>query len=173
MKASIRAEERSKRGSALEKALTDLQAMKTQAPANLPELDEQLRAAELELKSATDKAMAALRESGNPASQRILEGAQSLVLDAKTGRRALSHALPGIDAMTDGSSVSWQVHLVQDGHTNLQLGLDIAQGLTAGLLRSKAATSRRMDRADSRKQSSDDTTPRRGQRRSPSRWCWI
>ncbi len=134
MKASIRAEERSKRESALEKALTDLQAMKTQAPANLPELDEQLRAAELELKAATDKAMAALRESGNPASQRILEGTQSLVLDAKTGRRALSHALPGIDAMTDGSSVSWLVHLVQDGHTNLQLGLDIAQGLTGGFV---------------------------------------
>ncbi|MFN9717954.1 MAG: DUF1549 domain-containing protein, partial [Planctomycetota bacterium] len=140
MKPSIRAEERSQRTSALEKAIADLQAVKAECPATFPELDEQLRAAELELKAVTDKAMAWLRESGDSASQRILEGTQSLVLDAKTGRRALSHALPGIDAMTDGSSVSWLVHLVQDGHTNLQLALDIAQGATGGFVAFESGT---------------------------------
>jgi hypothetical protein len=54
------------------------------------------------------------------------------VLDAKVGRRILSHALPNIDLLADNGPVSYLIQLIQDGNTNLRLGLDIAQGATGG-----------------------------------------
>ena len=63
-----------------------------------------------------------------------LEGAQSLLLDAREGRRALAHRLPAIDGIGADGRVSWVVDVRDDGHTNLQLGLDLARGATGAFV---------------------------------------
>lgn len=131
MKQFVREEELNKRRAALDAARTN-HANVVASTAAVPESQQrELSEAQAAYQSARDKAMASL---GEEARSRVLTGAQSLVLDAKTGRRALSHSLPGIDAMQDGGVVSYLVRIVQDGHTNLQLGLDIAQGATGGFI---------------------------------------
>ncbi|MCX7401457.1 MAG: DUF1553 domain-containing protein [Planctomycetales bacterium] len=134
MKESIRAEERSKRQSALDSAIKELAEAKNSLTAEPPELQEELVAAEAALTSARENAVRVLTEAGDNANSQVLEGTQSLVLDAKVGRRALSHGLPGIDDLKDQATVSYLVQVVKDGHTNLQLGLDIAQGATGGFV---------------------------------------
>mgnify|MGYP003704870053 CR=1 FL=1 len=57
-----------------------------------------------------------------------------LVLDAASGRRALAHRLPGISEVGDDGRVTWLVEIRDDGHTNLQLGLDIARGATGAFV---------------------------------------
>lgn len=134
MKESIRAEERSKRQSALDSAIKELAEAKNSLTAEPPELQEELVAAEAALMAARKNAVRVLTEAGDNVNSQVLEGTQSLVLDAKVGRRALSHGLPGIDDLKDQATVSYLVQVVKDGHTNLQLGLDIAQGATGGFV---------------------------------------
>ncbi|PAW86339.1 MAG: hypothetical protein B9S33_08340 [Pedosphaera sp. Tous-C6FEB] len=73
-------------------------------------------------------ALAEAAKSGKPAS---LAGKQSLMLDATTGRRILSHALPGLPELADGATVRYQFRILADKHTNFQLGKDVPAGLTA------------------------------------------
>ncbi|MGI8978611.1 MAG: PSD1 and planctomycete cytochrome C domain-containing protein [Pirellulaceae bacterium] len=61
-----------------------------------------------------------------------LEGKQSLVLNAVQGRRALSHPVMEFKDVSDKSAVTFLVQILDDGHTNFQLGLDISKGATAG-----------------------------------------
>lgn len=134
MKESIQAEERSKRQVALDSAIKELADAKNSLTAEPPELQQELVAAEAALMAARDNAVRVLTEAGGNVNSQVLEGTQSLVLDAKVGRRALSHGLPGIDDLKDQAIVSYLVQIVKDGHTNLQLGLDIAQGATGGFV---------------------------------------
>ena len=132
MKDFIKTEERSKRQSALEAAAKELAGARNSLSAEPPELRDEYQAAEAGLQAARADAVRLLTEAGGNATSSVLEGTQSLVLDAKVGRRALSHSLPGIDALAENATVSYLVQINQDGHTNLQLGLDIAQGATGG-----------------------------------------
>ncbi len=134
MKESIRAEERSKRQAILDSAIKELADAKNSLTAEPPELREELVAAEAALMAARENAVRVLTAAGDNANGQVLEGTQSLVLDAKVGRRALSHGLPRIDDLKDQATVSYLVQVVKDGHTNLQLGLDIAQGATGGFV---------------------------------------
>ena len=134
MKESRRAEERGRWQAAIATAqveLTDARNALTKEPA---ELQQELQAAENALQQARADAIQQLLESGSNASSTVLEGTQSLVLDAKVGRRALSHSLPGLDTLSQNGTVSYLIRIVQDSHTNLQLGLDIAQGATGGFV---------------------------------------
>ncbi len=83
--------------------------------------------------AAARRAVAGARATAAPGPE-ALEGRQSLLLDAAAGRRALSHRLPDIAEVGDGGSVSWLVEIRDDGHTNLQLGLDIARGATGAFV---------------------------------------
>ena len=79
--------------------------------------------------AAAEEAVALARAAASPGTA-ALEGTQSLLLDAREGRRALAHRLPAIDGIGADGSVSWVVEVRDDGHTNLQLGLDVARGAT-------------------------------------------
>lgn len=134
MKESLKAEERGKRQADLAAAETALLEARNSLSAEPPELRDELIAAEAALKTARDDAIRLLTEEGGIATSLALEGTQSLVLDAKVGRRALSHTLPGLDSLSENATVSFLVQIVKDGHTNLQLALDIAQGSTGGFV---------------------------------------
>jgi hypothetical protein len=134
LKEFVKAEERGKRTAAVTAAEAELakaQAALTEAPESLRV---ELQAAEAGLHAAREDAVRLLTENPAETQNQVLEGLQSLVLDAKTGRRALSHTLPGLESLADNATVSYLVQIVQDGHTNLQLALDIAQGATGGFV---------------------------------------
>lgn len=135
MKEVVRNEERSKWKSEIvsaEMQLTEARRVLTLQPANLRE---ELQAAEQSFKNARNEAIRLDSARGsNPLNSRILEGSQSMLLDAKSGRRALSHSLPRLDSLAENGSLSYLVRLVQDGNTNLQLGLDLAKGATGGFV---------------------------------------
>ena len=139
MKEFVKDEERSKRKSAIaiaEKQVADARDTLASEPAALRE---ELQAAEHSLMEARTEATRLLtaasdNNGGTKRTGRILEGSKSLLLDAKSGRRALSHSLSGLDSLSDSGTVSYLVQVVQDGHTNLQLGLDIGKGATGGFV---------------------------------------
>ena len=140
MKEALRHEERTKRKAEVEAAEKQLASAKAALESEPSNLREELRLAEAAYNKTRIEALAEANRQ-NTASKvranydltsRILEGSQSVLFDAKSGRRALSHSLPGLDSLADNGRVSYLVRLVQDGITNLQLGLDIAQGATGG-----------------------------------------
>ncbi len=126
-------------------ASDELQALHPSAESTVA-LQAELKSAEEALKAAREQAyerLAAseLQSQSQPQShQSILEGKQSLAIDAKLGRRLLSHPLPGLATLRDGSQVSYLIEIVQDGHTNLQLALDTRQGLTGGYIAFEAGS---------------------------------
>ena len=155
MKDVLRNEELTKRETEVETAERLLADAKAALESEPPSLREELQAAEAAYDKARTEALAeADRQNSNhqnanhqnasrqntataaranyDLTSRILEGSQSVLFDAKSGRRALSHPLSGLDSLADNGRVSYLVRLVQDGITNLQLGLDIAQGATGG-----------------------------------------
>ncbi len=60
-----------------------------------------------------------------------LEGQQSLLLDASTGRRMIHRTLPELKDLTDQTKVEFLVQIQQDAHFNFQLARDLAKGGTA------------------------------------------
>jgi hypothetical protein len=72
----------------------------------------------------------AVRQGAPPA----LEGTQSLLFDAVTGRRALQNSLPGLTTIDDKTRIEFDVLLLSDAHFNFQLAKDFTAGLTAGLV---------------------------------------
>ena len=134
MKQFIRDDERRKLREELKVANAALEESQRGIESEPVELRRDLEAAEVALKIAREDAMRLLADAGESAGSTVLEGHQSLHLNATAGRRALSHSLPGLDSLADGSAVSYLVKVVKDGHTNLQLGLDIAQGATGGFV---------------------------------------
>ncbi|MCY2977908.1 MAG: PSD1 and planctomycete cytochrome C domain-containing protein [Planctomycetota bacterium] len=134
MKKFIQDEERRKRHDELTHAESELALARSSFSAEPPALREKLHAAEIALALAREDALSHLTNSPGIKANLMLEGAQSLTLDATTGRRALSHLLPGLDLFSDHGTVSYLVQIVKDGNTNLQLGLDIAKGATGGFV---------------------------------------
>ena len=132
MKEFVRAEERSKPMAAIAAAETELAAAKAALSDEPAALRDELLAAEDALNVAREEALRQLRTDESSTARQALEGTQSLVLDAKTGRRALSHTVPELSSLADNGTVSYLIQIVQDDHTNFQLALDIAQGATGG-----------------------------------------
>lgn len=137
MKEFVRAEELSKPKAAIAAAETELAAAKAALSVEPAALRDELLAAEAALNMSREEALRQLitdrsTTDKSKADNQILEGTQSLVLDAKTGRRALSHTVPELSSLADNGTVSYLVQIVKDDHTNFQLALDIAQGATGG-----------------------------------------
>ena len=132
MKEFVRTEERSKPMAAIAAAETELAAAKAALSGEPAELRDELQAAEAALNVAREEALQQLETDKSNTNSLALQGTQSLVLDAKTGRRALSHTVPELASLADNGTVSYLVQIVQDDHTNFQLALDIAQGATGG-----------------------------------------
>ncbi|MEJ7593711.1 MAG: DUF1553 domain-containing protein [Planctomycetaceae bacterium] len=132
MKEFVRAEERSKPMAAIAAAETDLAAAKAALSDEPAALRDELMAAESALNLAREEALRQLATERPGTGILALEGTQSLVLHAMTGRRALSHTVPELSSLADNGTVSYLVQIVQDDHTNFQLALDIAQGATGG-----------------------------------------
>lgn len=138
MKSFVRAEERAKRQSALARADAELAKAREVINAQPVELRDELAQAEEALAEARATVNRRLATATPPhvgtSPARALHGSQALAVDAKTGRRALAHPLPGIEMLADDGIVSYLLQIVQDGHTNLQLALDLAQGATGGFI---------------------------------------
>ena len=129
LKESLKSDELRKLEAALAAAKTHLTEARDSLSAEPPDLRNELLAAETALEIAV-KSRVGVTDSQS--TNKVLQGEQSLLLDAKVGRRALSHALPGLDALAENGTVSYLIEIAKDGHTNFQLALDIAQGLTGG-----------------------------------------
>lgn len=132
MKEFVRAEERSKPMTAIAAAETELASAQASLSVEPAALRDELLAAEDALNVARAESLRQLRTDESSTARQALEGTQSLVLDAKAGRRALSHTVPELGSLADNGTVSYLVQIVQDDHTNFQLALDIAQGATGG-----------------------------------------
>jgi hypothetical protein len=128
LKPFVQSEERAARQSKIavaEAELVQARAMASNLPAGA---NEEHQAAEAALATARQNALSDKATALSP----VLSGMQSLVLDAKMGRAALAHPLPGIENLAPSGTVSYLLQIVVDGHTNLQLALDIEKGLTGG-----------------------------------------
>ena len=134
MRRFVRDEEREKLLAELTVARSELDESQRQLAAEPAQLRSELQAAEESLQTARAVALRMLTDAAGSGETALLEGAQSLLLDATLGRRALAHTLPGLDSLAEDATVSYLVKIVKDGHTNLQLGLDIAQGATGGFV---------------------------------------
>ncbi len=132
MKEFAREEERSKPMNMIAAAEIELAAAKAALSVEPTALRDELLAAETALNVTRDEALRQLTTDKSTAAIQTLEGTQSLLLDAKTGRRALSHTVSELGGLADNGTVSYLLQIVQDNHTNFQLALDIAQGATGG-----------------------------------------
>lgn len=119
--AFVRDEERARRRLAI------AQAEAASAAARARQAEQQ--AAASAAVAQAEEALAAARAHVAPGTT-ALAGEQSLLLHAATGRRALAHALSGLEATAEVNSFSCQVWLAADGHANVQLALDLASGAT-------------------------------------------
>ncbi|MFN0053543.1 MAG: PSD1 and planctomycete cytochrome C domain-containing protein [Planctomycetales bacterium] len=126
LRPSAQKEEREKRRSACAAAETVLAAAKTLHQEKLPVLQEAVTKAEANLAAA----IAAETAAGSLSAP--LDGTQSLLLDAATGRRVLVNALPGVPEITGEAELSFTVRLFSDAHFNVQLALDVTTGATGG-----------------------------------------
>ncbi len=81
--------------------------------------------------AAFNTAAATARDSGVPGA---LSGLQSLHLTASSGRRVVQHRLPRLPAITQGTTLRFQLHLLQNAHVNFQLAKDVIKGLTASYI---------------------------------------
>ncbi len=121
----VQREELAKAQSAVGAAMLELEAARKAAPSTLPMLVEAVAKAEAALAEVKAK-------SAGASVIAALEGKQSLVLNAVQGRRALSHPVSEFKDVDDKSVVTFLVQILQDGHTNFQLALDVSKGATAG-----------------------------------------
>lgn len=60
-----------------------------------------------------------------------LDGQQSLLMDASTGRRMIHRTLPELKELPDQATIEFLVQIQKDAHFNFQLARDLAQGGTA------------------------------------------
>lgn len=121
----VQQEELAKARGGIAAALAEVEGAKKAIQTTLPPLVEAVTKAEAALAEAKAK-------TGTANVIAPLEGKQSLVLSAVQGRRALSHQVKEFSPVDDKSVITFLVQILQDGHTNFQLGLDISKGATAG-----------------------------------------
>ena len=68
-------------------------------------------------------------QAGRPGA---LAGRQSLLLDATAGRRIVQNGLSQLKALEDGTTLEFQLLILNDAHVNFQFAKDVVKGLTAG-----------------------------------------
>lgn len=101
-----------------------LSTARTEIAAALPALQSSLQTAEAEFASARTAA-----ETANQTG--VLKDQQSLLVHAATGRRMISNSITSLKTLETGTTISFQVQIVQESHFNFQLAKDFSQGLTA------------------------------------------
>ena len=85
---------------------------------------EQLAQTEAAFTAAAEEA----RKSGQPGA---IAGRQSLVLDATTGRRTVLNGMQHLATLEHGTTLSFELLILNDSHFNFQLAKDAVKGLTA------------------------------------------
>ncbi|WP_437222831.1 DUF1553 domain-containing protein [Planctomicrobium sp. SH661] len=63
-----------------------------------------------------------------------LDGKQSLVLNASSGRRTLMNSLKSLASFPDGLTIEFRVRIIQDTHANFQLAQDLGGALTSAFV---------------------------------------
>jgi hypothetical protein len=72
-----------------------------------------------------------LRSQSSPQHSAALSGQQSLLLDAKVGRRMIYRAMPEIPSVQEGDQILFLVRILSDAHFNFQLTRNNSTGATA------------------------------------------
>ncbi|HND51005.1 MAG TPA: DUF1549 domain-containing protein, partial [Pirellulaceae bacterium] len=111
----------------IESSEKQLATVRAEVDAASPALREKLVAAEAELAAAMNDAAA------KPASGALV-GKQSLLFNATTGRRAVQNGLAGLKSLDAGTTISFELKIIQDAHVNFQLARDVVAGLTASFV---------------------------------------
>jgi hypothetical protein len=78
--------------------------------------------------SAFNAAVEEAKTAGRPGA---ITGQHSLVLDATTGRRTVLNGLPQLTALENGTTLTFELQILNDAHVNFQLAKDVGKGLTA------------------------------------------
>ncbi len=107
-----------------EKELVAVSQIKNEVP---PAALERLAKAEAAFSVAADEA----EKSGQPGA---IAGRQSLLLDATTGRRTVLNGMQQLTALDHGTTLSFELLILNDAHFNFQLAKDVAKGLTASYI---------------------------------------
>ncbi len=110
-------------GEAVAAAEQALEAIEKQ-PANSTEEETRVTTA----RQAFDDALQAAIEAGEAGA---LVGRQSLSFDAVEGRRIVQNTLPRLSTLPAGTTISFQLRILQDNHVNFQLARDAVKHLTA------------------------------------------
>ncbi len=110
---------------AVEQARAEYEKLLANPPVIPDALQEQLAEAERELAAASERVLA-------DGSQPALAGRHSLLLDASQGgRRGLTHNLNDLPRFADGTSIRFQLRILDQAHFNFQLIHKLSGGLTA------------------------------------------
>ena len=112
---------------AIQSAETAHAAAIAQRDQALPALRQQLTAADTEYAAAKAAAQSSPRTG-------LLAGQQSLLLDARSGRRIVQQTMSHLAKWESGSRITFQLLILQDAHVNFQFAKDTAQGLTAAFI---------------------------------------
>lgn len=107
-----------------EKELAAASLISTEVP---PSALAQVAQAEAAFKAAVQEA----ERSGQPGA---LSGRQSLFLDATTGRRVVLNGLSQLTALENGTTLSFDLLILNDAHVNFQFAKDVGKGLTASYI---------------------------------------
>jgi hypothetical protein len=118
---------RAEAGTAIVQAEKELVAVSQTNSEVPPATLEQLAEAETAFRAAVEDA----EKSGQPGA---IAGRQSLVLDATTGRRTVLNGMRQLTALEHGTTLSFELLILNDSHFNFQLARDVAKGLTASYL---------------------------------------
>ena len=95
-----------------------------ESPVDTAPLEAKVQRAQQAFDEALADAVAA-GESG------ALAGDQSLLLEASTGRRLVQNTLPKLNTVPSGTTISFRLRILRDGHVNFQLARDTTKHLTA------------------------------------------
>ncbi len=121
-----------------EEELARAQAAISQAEQKVTEAKTKLESTEPALTADVEAAQTGLSrlESGvdDEGPSQALTGKLSLFLDAIKGRRTLTNGISALGAARDGTTVSFQIMLLADGHANFQLALNTATAATAAFI---------------------------------------
>ncbi len=126
LKSFVQNEELAARQAAIDVAAQEVLAVQTQFAQVQPGLEQSLAQA----MAAYQQAEAAAKTSGTLV--KALSGSQSLFIDATQGRRALINPLDNLKQLDDQTILSYRLYIIEDGHTDIQLCLDLLKGATGG-----------------------------------------
>jgi mono/diheme cytochrome c family protein len=110
---------------AIAQAESELKAAETLSNETPAPARDQLAQAEAALQAAAEEAS----KAGQPGA---LVGRQSLLLEATSGRRIVQNGLSSLKTLEDGTTISFELLILNDAHVNFQLAKDVVKGLTAG-----------------------------------------